>query len=592
MSQQRTILTRFLLWRKRNLNTRSFIIILSVIIGITAGFSAILLKTAVFKMRGILLNEFQFDYYNFLILIYPTVGVFLTVLMKKFVIKDSVKHNITSILYSISKLNSRLKTHKLFSSIIGATLTAGFGGSIGLESPIISTGSAIGSNIGRVLHLNYKQITLLLACGASGAISAIFNTPIAGVIFAIEVLLIDMTRYSLIPLLMASVSGTITTKIFIDKEILFDVSIHDSFTLSVLPFYIIFAILSGMLSLYFTRIYLLIEGYFDKIQKTRNKILGGSLVLGVLIFLFPALWGEGFATIKHLLVSDYNFLINNSPFFEIQNNIVVIILFFSFLCLLKVFATAITIGAGGIGGIFAPSLFTGAINGFLFVFVLQTFGIADLSVTNFVLVGMGAVLSGVLHAPLTAMFLIAEITSGYELIVPLMLTSTISFITVKYFEHNSIITMQIAKRGELITHHKDKAVLKFMNLHSVIETDLMTVPLNSNLRDLVKIISKSKRNIFPVISEGNLLAGIILLDDVRELMFNTDVYDTTLVRNLMQCPPSHIDIHDPMDTVMKKFNQSKAWNLPVIEEGKYVGFVSKSKMFSVYRQLLVDLSDD
>lgn len=588
-----SLLGHFIIWRRKNLPTRSYLLLLSVVVGIASGLSALILKTAVFKMRGLLLNDLKFDYHNFFILIYPAIGILITVFIKKFLLRDPVRHNITSILHSISRNHSRLKGHKVYSSILGATFTAGFGGSIGLESPIISSGSAIGSNLGRILHLNYKQITLMLACGAAGAISAIFNTPIAAVVFAIEVLLIDMTRFTLIPLLMASVSGTITTKIFIDKEILFDIALSDNFAVSDVPFYTIFAVVCGVISLYFTKIFIYIEQLLLSIKKHRLRLLYGTFTLGIVIFLFPPLWGEGFETIKQLLSGNYENIINDSLFYSLKSQMFFVIIFFTFLCLLKAIATVVTIGAGGVGGIFAPSLFTGAISGFLFAFTLNALNLdLQLSNSNFVLVGMAAVLSGVLHAPLTGVFLIAEITSGYELIIPLMLCSTISYFTVKSFEHESIITHQLSKRGQLITHHKDKAVLNFMSLKSLIETDLETISLDANLGELVKLIAKSRRNLFPVVSEDNILAGVIVLDDVRELMFHSELYETTMVRNIMQFPPAYIYTNDTMYSVMRKFKSTNAWNLPVIDEGIYVGFVSKSKMFSVYRQLLVDLSED
>ncbi len=587
------IFAKFLIWRIRNLTNRNYILLLSIIVGLAAGSTALILKTSVFYLREFLLNISQGPYQRFLLLIYPAIGIFLVILLKKIFLNNSVKHNIASILYAISKRNSIVKVHKIFSSLIGGILTAGFGGSVGLESPNISSGAAIGSNIGRKLGLDYKSITLLLACGSSGAIAAIFNTPIAAVVFGLEILLLDLTRFSLGPLLMASVSGAIVTKVFLNEKILFDITIKESFVLSDVPFFIILSIITGFIGIYFTRVYLAIEKKFETLLKSRKKIIYSGAILGILLVFFPPLYGEGFVIIKQILSGNFTDTLNNTFFEPYKSSIFVIIIFFSILILLKVVSTAITISAGGVGGIFAPSLFTGAITGFLFAYIINQMDIGiQLSLMNFALIGMASTLAGILHAPLTGIFLIVEMTSGYQLIVPLMLTTTISYITVKYLEPHSIITKQLAMRGELITHNKDKAVLTFMQLKSVIETDLKSVNVNATLGDMVKIIAKSKRNIFPVVDKNNNLVGIILLDDIREIMFIPKMYESTYVRNLMTIPPSYINNTDSMEVVMKKFKETNAWNLPVVDNGKYIGFVSKSKMFSVYRKQLVDISSD
>ncbi len=582
---------RFWSWREKNISNRNFILITCAFIGIAAGISAYFLKTGVFYLRKLLISELQFDYHNFLILIYPSIGIALSVLLMKYIVRDPVKHNITMILRAISRRNSIMKVHKIFSSLLGGIFTAGFGGSIGLESPIISSGAAIGSNIGRNLKQDYKTNTLLLACGAAGAIAAIFNTPVAGVVFALEVLLIDLTRFSLIPLLMSSATGAITTKILYREEVLFDFKPVDTFSIGDVPFFIILAILAALLSWYFTGTYLYFEKKFEALKQRRYRLLTGSISLGVILFLFPPLWGEGFETIKNLLNDNYTQILNNSPFYFLKNNFWAITLFFLILSLLKVVAMSITIGAGGVGGIFAPSLFSGAILGFIFAFLFNSVGLDNqLSTSNFILVGMGAVLTGVLHAPLTSLFLIAEITSGYELIVPLMLVNSITFVIVKYLEPDSIITKQLAKKGELITHHKDKAVLSFMKLENIIEKDFLTVNVNATLGDLIKIVSKSHRNIFPAVDDENKLAGLVELDHIREIMFQPEMYETTAVSNLMVFPPAVIYTTDTMPEVIEKFNETDAWNLPVLQDEKYIGFISKSKMFSEYRKKLVDIS--
>lgn len=589
------LLMKMYRWRIKNMKENTFILILSALIGIMAGLVALTLKVAVFYLRKLFIDYTIGDSNSlfFLLLVLPSVGIGLTLLLKHYVIRDTIRHNISSILYAISRKNSLMKQHKMFSSMLGGILTAGFGGSVGLESPIISSGASIGSNLGRIFHFNYKTVTVLLACGSSGAISAIFNTPIAGVIFALEVLLIDLTRFSLIPLLIASVSGTIVTTVFYPTGVLFDFKIQETFHVSLIHFYVIFGLLTGIVANYFTVVFLRIEKYFSTIKSSLKRYFTGSLLFGLILLFFPMLWGEGFGVIKELLKENHIAIFEFTLYPQHTDKIWLIVLVFIFMILLKVVATALTIGAGGIGGIFAPSLFTGALTGYLFAAVINFLDIGvHLSLINFTMIGMTGVLSGVLHAPLTALFLIVEITFGYELIVPLMIVSTIAFITAKRFSENSIITEQLAVRGHLITHHKDKAVLTMMKLRSVLETNFTSVNIHDNLGSLMRAVAKSKRNIFPVLDDEGFLEGVITLDDVREIMFHRELYQKKMVRNLMSPPPAYIRMDDSMDTVMKKFNETGAWNLPVIDKGKYIGFVSKSKMFNVYRELLVNITDD
>lgn len=590
---------RYSLWVYLNylkiykLNNRDFVIMLSVFVGLAGGLVAYLLKTLVLYIHHYLLDNASFNRDNMLLLLYPILGVTITLVFRKYIIRDMVKHNVASVLYSISKRKSIMPLHKVFSSFIGGVLTAGFGGSIGLESPIISSGSAIGSNLGRLLRLNYKTVTLLLACGVAGAISAIFNTPIAAIVFALEVLLIDLTRFSLIPLLVASVCGAIFPNLLFEDAILFEFTIEEHYLSKEIPFYILLGVLCGLISIYFTRTFLWIERLFENLKNYFYRILIGGGLLGLLLYLFPPLYGEGYVTVKEILNGDYIQIVNSSGLPFLAQHIWGITFFFLVLIFLKVAATSITLGSGGVGGIFAPSLFTGSLLGLSFVLVLQSFGLGEfLPVSSFSLVAMAGVLSGVLHAPLTAIFLIAEVTQGYHLIIPLMVVTTISFLTVKVFEPNSIFTVQLAKRGELITHHKDKAVLRFLELKNVIETNVSVVPIEANLGDLVKIIAKSKRNIFPVVDDDGILNGIIYLENVREIMFNTGLYNKIYVSELMELPPSYIYYSDSMEEVVGKFTETNAWNLPVIDKAKYVGIVSKSKLFSVYRDLLVQLSED
>lgn len=574
----------------RQRHTRSFLLILSAIAGIGAGITALLLKTAVFELQNYLTSSVWQKNSFYLLFVYPVTGIILLAVLRKYIFHDEARHNITSLLYAISKQNSHVPGHKIYSSVFGAIITAGFGGSIGLESPIISSGASIGSNLGRRLRLAYKEVTLLLACGASGAIAAIFNTPIAGIVFSFEVLLLDLNRFSLIPLLIASVTGALTTWAFYPNEIPLHFEILHQFELSQLPWYLLLAIIGGLISSYFTRTFLYFEKQFDRFKNRITGKLTGGMTLGVLIILFPPLWGEGFRTIKTLISGNVMDLTAESIVGAMMNEYGLMI-FLLMLIFLKVVATVTTIRGGGIGGIFAPSLFTGAITGFLFAFALNHTGLFNLSTSNFTLVGMASVLGGVLHAPLTGIFLIAEITQGYELIVPLMLTTTIAYITSKKLSPDSIITYQLTRRGELITHHKDKAVLHFLDKNRVLETDFKTIRIDQTLGELVDLIAHSHRNIFPVIDKAGNLIGLIHLDKVRRIMFNREAY-TMPVWHLMETPPDVIEEKDTMETIVKKFNRSKAWNLPVIDDDIYKGMVSKSKLFSVYREVLVKITDD
>jgi len=582
----------FISWRETHIAQKRFNLILSMLIGIAAGFAAVWLKTVVFFFRGLLLNDLSFDYHNLMLLVYPTVGIGLTLLMKHFIIKDNQKHDISAILYVISRENGQMPKHKMFSSILGAAFTASFGGSIGLESPIISSGSAIGSNLARVLRLDYKSITLFIACGAAGAIAAIFNTPMAAIVFAFEVLLIDLSQFTLIPLLVASVSGAIVSKVFFRTDLLFDIQIKEAFTSHDIPFFILFAILCGIVSYYFSATFLYIEKRFAQIKRGRYKLLVGGIALGILIFVFPPLFGEGFATIRAILTQNYDKVLHNSPLYYIlKDNFWAVAFFFLALVLLKVIATATTMGAGGIGGIFAPSLFTGAAFGFLFTYGLNATGFIYLSNRNFALVGMAGLLAGVLHAPLTGVFLIAEITNGYSLMVPLLLCTTISYLTSKYIEPQSIFTMLLAKRGQLITHHKDKAVLTRMKMDDVLETDYTTISLDSTLGDLIRTVSHCRGNIFPVVDEENILMGIVELEEIRDMMFDPKQYDTS-IWNIMDMPEAEINTTDSMETVMRKFHDTESDILPVVIHGQYVGFISRTRLLSLYRELLLDITSD
>jgi CIC family chloride channel protein len=580
----------FLLLRKK-LRPDVFILILAMIIGILAGISSFLLKTFVFKIDQFVTN-FSFDNsIDYLYLVSPGIGILLTYLLFKYIIKDESRHGIPRILYVISRLDGKMKYHKAFSSMLGGALTAGFGGSIGLESPIISSGSSFGSGIGQILKLNFKTKTLLIGCGAAGAMASIFTTPVAAIVFALEVLMLDLTISSIIPLLVASASGAITAKILTSEELLFNFSNNSPFDLADIPYYLVFGVLGGLVSLYFTNTHFVIARYFSKFKKYRSKLLIGTILLGILIFLFPALYSEGYDMIRDIMNGQAEEILKHSYAYEFRDNVYIFLGYIVLIILLKIIATSITIEAGGIGGIFAPAAVTGGLLGFLFSRFSNTFlPFNHLNEDNFTLVGMSTILAAVLHAPLTAIFLVVEMTNGYGLIVPLMLTTAISYVTNRTFNSHSIFTKILAEQGNLITHHKDQTILTLLQVKHVIDNDLLTIKPNSTLKELTLLISKSKRNLFPVVDEDGKYYGLIDMDDVREVMFQPDLYKTPIEKYMMQAK-EHVSTKDTMEKVMQKFKNTGYYNLPVIDDGLYIGFVSRANIFTAYREMLNELSD-
>lgn len=584
------LVSRLLLWRIRHLKDAHFVIVLSVIIGIAAGVSAFLLKTFVFYIKEWLTGFFKESAENIWYILYPGVGIVISVFIVRYLLKDHTDHGIPRILYVISRLDGKMKWRKYFSSMLGSSFTAGFGGSIGLESPIIAAGASIGSGIGQKLKLNYKNTILLIGCGAAGSMASIFTTPIAAVVFGLEVLMLDLTTASIIPLLIASVTGAITAKLLLSEEILIHFAVTQPFEVGDIHFYILLGVLGGLVSVYFSWMHDVVRSRFAKILNPKMRIVYGSLALGILIFIFPPLYGEGYAAIKLIITGNSDQLLNNTFLYSFKDVWWVFIMFIVFLIILKVIATALTTEAGGIGGIFAPAAVMGGLTGYaLSKFMNQLGFLRPLHEGNFTLVGMAAVLGGVLHAPLTAIFLIAEMTNGYELIVPLMLTTSIAFITVKIFRPHSIFTRQLAERGDLLTHNKDKTVLTLLNVKKVIDKDLLTISPNSNLGDLTKLIIKSKRNIFPVVEPDNNYIGLVDMDDVRKDMFNPEKYSEPITSYMIQAK-EHVSTTEPMDNVMEKFRKTGYFNLPVIDNGKYVGFVSRANIFKAYRQVLKDVT--
>ena len=589
-----SILGRFLIWKVKNIEHRYFLLVISIIIGCLSGLAAVTLKTTVHYIEVYFTNSKVFDVQeeNYYFLAYPLIGIFITVLYLRIFIRQDIGHGITRILYALSKKSGIMKFHNIYSSIIACTFTGGFGGSVGMEAPIVSTGAAIGSNISQLLRLNFKTTVLFIACGATGAMAGIFKAPIAALIFSLEVLMLDLTLTSIIPLLMASVSGAMMANLLLGEKILFHFSLVDKFNMHHLPYYIGLGIIAGLVSVYFTRITLIIELKFDRIRKPFKKLFIGGICLSVLIFIFPPLYGEGYLAMKQILGGNADELLNNSFFYTFKDNFWFLISFLVCLLAFKVIATCVTTGSGGIGGIFASTMFMGGFTGYIFARLLNHSGFVNLSESNFALVGMAGMIAGVIHAPLTAIFLIAEITNGYELFMPLMVTSAISYLTIKYFEPHSIYTRRLAKRGELLTHHKDKMVLSQMKISSLIEKDELTVAPDYTLGELVKIIANTKRNIIPVLDKNEMLLGMIPLDNIRQIMFNQEMYETTEVRSLMVLPPTYISSKESMSRVMQKFEESGEWSLPVIDDGKYKGYILKTKLFSAYRNKMVEFSDD
>lgn len=578
------LLGKFLVWRIRHLSTKNFVIIVGGIVGIVGGIAAVTLKSTVHFIQELIR---QIDI-NYSYLFFPVIGIVVTALLAKYLLKEQLGHGITSILFYISKKSSIIHRNKMFSRMLTSGITVGCGGSVGLEAPIVVTGSAIGSNIGRLMHLNYKQRTLMIGCGAAAAISGIFNSPVAGVIFSIEVILTDVTIAAFIPLLIASVLGSLVSMLLLGKDVLFSFELTDPFQAADFPFYLLLGAICGLVSVYFSRATLWTEKRISRVKSVFPRAILGGLALTAIIFVLAPLYGEGYDSIKLLLQGRAQEIVSSSALFSQFSDPWFVVVFGLAIILLKPIATGLTIGAGGNGGIFAPSLFIGGITGFVFS---QTNNLLNfnqgLSLSNFTLVGMCGVMSGVLHAPLTAIFLIAEITSGYTLFLPLMLVSAVAYSTNSYFEKYSFYTSKLIKSGDLIpSHDKDRQVLSLISIEKMIEKDLLIINPSQSLEDLVSLIKKSKRNIFPVVNEDDELKGIITLDDVREIMFDKDSQKSLIAETLMHRPPETVQSDEKMSEVMAKFEKTGAWNLPVIDNGKYVGIVSKSRIFNAYRTKL------
>ena len=571
------------------------VLILSLFVGICSGLAAVILKLSIEWIHNALTSWFDGSKYNVLYIIYPGLGMLLAMLFVKYIVKDNIGHGVTKVLLAVSKNESRIKRHNMWTSIAASSVTIGFGGSVGAEAPIVYTGAAIGSNVARYMGLSYKNMTILLGCGAAGAVAGIFKAPLAGVLFTLEILLFNISMSSILPLLLSTVSATVVSYIFLGDSLPFACTL-DPFSMKNIPFYILLGCFCGACSVYFTRMTLHLEDKINAVVNPYKKWAISALGLGLLIFLFPPLFGEGYGSLSVLLNGgEIDFEGQTILAFMLRTPWLVPF-FYLMILFLKVFSMSFTNAGGGVGGTFGPTLFIGAIAGFVLARTMNLiFASTGISVPeqNFVLVGMAGLMAGVMQAPMTAIFLIAEISGGYDLFIPLILTATISFGFTRMFEQYSIYTKRIAKRGELLTHDSDQAVLTLLHVNELIENDFSPVRIDDSLGKLVTVVASSSRNIFPVLDSRGHFQGYVSLEDIRKDMFKKELYDKMHVYNFMRSAPSYVYTDERMDSVMKKFEKTEAWNLPVIDhDRKYVGFVSKSKIFSSYRSQLKEVSHD
>ena len=587
---------RFVLWTVNHLSRRQLTLTLAFFVGVLAAVAAYILHTAIHLIQHYLSATLASNQINWFYLVYPVAGILITMLFVRYVVRDNISHGITRILYAISTKQGRLPKHNMWSSVVASAITIGFGGSVGAEAPIVLTGSAIGSNLARRFHLDSKTIYMLVGCGASAAIAGIFKAPIAGLVFTVEVLMIDLTMGSLLPILIACVTATCFTYALSGENSLFSFTLESEWTVIRTPANILLGIACGIVSLYFIRSMTFFENIFSKLaDRPYVKWLVGGVALSTLIFIFPSLYGEGYAAINVLLngksPADWNVIMEHSLF---SGHGELLLIYVALVLVTKSMATASTNGGGGCGGTFAPSLFVGAFAGFLFA---RTWNTYDFSIyipeNNFALLGMAGVMSGVMHAPLTGVFLIAELTGGYNLFIPLLIVSTVSYLTIYIFEPYSIYGMRLAREGRLITHHTDHAVLTLMSLDTVIERDCSAISPDTMLSELVHKISRSRVDVLPVVDNGNHLLGEIDMMKLRHILFRTELYHRFNVRQLMSEPPAMLRVDDPMEEVMKAFDKTNAQQLPVVDnQNILIGYVSRSHVYSLYRKMVADLSND
>ncbi|MCF0198152.1 MAG: chloride channel protein [Bacteroidaceae bacterium] len=598
--KKRTRLERFLgmllIWRRRHFSEKGFVLFLAFFVGIFTALAGVILKGLISHIQYLLTHQFSISESNWQYLLYPVLGIWLTGVLIRRVIRNDISHGVTKILFAIARKQSSLPAHNCWSSVLASAITIGFGGSVGAEAPIVLTGSAIGSNLGRVFRMSAKTMMLLVGCGAAGAVAGIFKAPIAGLVFVLEVLMIDLTMSSLLPLLVSTVTAAGLTFALTGTSTTFEFHLDTAFAVHRFPAYILLGILCGLVSLYFTRTMNWLEQIFRRFSHPYARLALGGVLLSVLIFLFPSLYGEGYELIELLLngkgEQDWLTALNHSLFYG-HNSLLLIYL--SLVVVFKVFASTATNGGGGCGGIFAPSLFLGCISGFVFSRVWNSYDVLSISAPekNFALLGMCGVMSGVMHAPLTGIFLIAELTGGYGLLLPLMVVAVCAYLTIVIFEPHSIYAMRLARRGELLTHHKDRAILTLMNMDSVLDRYSKTLRPEMDLAQVTEQISNSHHNVFPVVDAQKQLLAVLYIDDIRHIMFRTELYHKFTVAQLMTPAAARLSTSDPMDVVVRVFERTKAWTLPVVDaDGRFVGFIRKSRVFTMYRQMLADISNE
>ncbi|WP_277085583.1 chloride channel protein [Porphyromonas catoniae] len=584
---RRKLQDQVILWREKHISERYFILLLSLSIGVTMALLAALLKFIIHHIESFVLMHIEQR--SYLYLVFPALGILLSLLFVRYIVRDDISHGVTKVLSSISQRKSRIKPHNTWSSLLASALTISFGGSVGAESPIVLTGAAIGSNFGRLFRLEQRNLMLLIGCGVAGALGGIFKAPITGLVFVIEVLLLDLTMASVLPLLVSSVSAAAVAYVLSGKENLFLFIQTDPYYIERIPLMILLGIVCGLISLYFSKTMFRIEGEFRKLKSQRTRYLISAAILSLLIFLFPPLYGEGYDSVNILLDGQYTQLLDGSIFEAFSSSYWVVFAFFLLTVLFKVFASVATNSGGGCGGLFAPTLFVGGLTGFLFSYLVNYFSSMRVFISpkNYILLGMAGLMAGVMHAPLTGVFLIAELSGGYNLFLPLMLVSLTSFATIRIFMPHSIYSLRLAEQGKLLTHQKDTAVLTLMNLENVLEHDFEVVHPEMTLGEMVKVISVSHRNSFPVVNASGILVGIVELDNVRNIMFRPELYERYQVRRIMVAPEVKIQASMPMTEVMRLFDETKEWKMPVVDdEGRYLGFISKSAIFNNYREVL------
>lgn len=581
---------RFTEWRSTHLTNQQLMLLLSIPTGFLAGLAAVVIKQSAHGIRNLVLS-IHFDYSNLLFFIYPAIGIFLTLCFCKFILRKEIGHGIPGILYAIRKKKGEVSKHSMWSTIIASALTVGFGGSVGLEGPSVSTGASIGANLARWLKLEYKQVIMLIGMGGAAALASIFQAPMTGIFFALEVLMIELSLGSLIPIICSSFIAIMTSYLFLGQAVEYNAVINEGFIPANALYYIGLGVFVGLISAYFLKVTFSVDKQFKTIASPWKRFLIGATLLGLLIYLFPALYGEGYDAINAALRGDYSPIYGNPFFAGLEQHEWTILVLLAAIILLKAFATALTFGAGGVGGTFAPALFIGAFSGLLFALSMKFIGLRELDPAKFALVGMSGLIAGMLHAPLTGIFLIAEITNGYSLIVPLMIVSALSYFVNRIFFRHSVYTNAVAEHGVEVTHNKDVSILSMMTINNLIETNFSKVKRGSTLGDLIPVIASSRRNIFPVVDKDGTFCGHVLFDDIRSVMFDQTLYQQP-IEEFTVIPEYLIHPEDSMDTVVKKFQVSGKYNIPVIENGKYLGYISRANVFSTYRKTLSEISED